>query len=134
MQTREIRSVADLGGEAVGVLTTLVRDMHAGIASRVFGAIGPTARPTQIIHDAAARTIYGGVDDGIRGATRVASALASKAWGRDGDESLESQPEHGLTLTGLHHFDLLNHPTIYTKLREWVTHHRYSQPPLEIRV
>jgi pimeloyl-ACP methyl ester carboxylesterase len=92
VQTREIRSVADLGGEAAGVLTTLVGDMHAGIASRVFGAIGPAAKPTQIIHDAVARTIYGGVDGGIRGATRVAGALASKAWGRDGDESLESQP------------------------------------------
>jgi pimeloyl-ACP methyl ester carboxylesterase len=92
VQTREIRSVADLGGEAAGVLMTAVRDMHAGIASRVFGAIGPAAKPTQIIHDAAARTIYGGVDGGIRGATRVAGALASKAWGRDGDESLESQP------------------------------------------
>ena len=92
MQTREIRSVADLGGEAAGILTTLVRDMHAGIANRVFGAIGPAAKPTQIIHDAVARTIYGGVDGGIRGATRVAGALASKAWGRDGDESLESQP------------------------------------------
>jgi hypothetical protein len=74
------------------MLMTAVRDMHAGIASRVFGAIGPAAKPTQIIPDAAARSIYSGVDGGIRGATRVAGALASKAWGRDGDESLESQP------------------------------------------
>ncbi|HZE17764.1 MAG TPA: alpha/beta hydrolase, partial [Mycobacterium sp.] len=28
---------------------------------------------------------------------------------------------HGLTLTGLHHFDLLNHPAIYAKLREWLS-------------
>jgi pimeloyl-ACP methyl ester carboxylesterase len=27
---------------------------------------------------------------------------------------------HGLTLTGLHHFDLLNHPAIYEKLVEWL--------------
>jgi hypothetical protein len=29
--------------------------------------------------------------------------------------------DHGLTLTGLHHFDLLNHPLIYAKLREWLS-------------
>jgi hypothetical protein len=34
------------------------------------------------------------------------------------------EPEHGLTLTGLHHFDLLNHAAIYTKLHDWL-----SQPP-----
>jgi hypothetical protein len=28
---------------------------------------------------------------------------------------------HGLTLTGLHHFDLLNHPAIYAKLHEWLS-------------
>ncbi|MGE2815207.1 esterase/lipase family protein [Mycobacterium heidelbergense] len=27
---------------------------------------------------------------------------------------------HGLTLTGLHHFDLLNHTAIYAKLHEWL--------------
>jgi len=79
-----------LGGEAAAVVTTLVRDMQAGVASRVFGAIGPAAKPTQIIHDAVARAVYGCVDGGIRGATRVAGALASQVWGRDGDESLDS--------------------------------------------
>ena len=29
--------------------------------------------------------------------------------------------DHGLTLTGLHHFDLLNHPLVYAKLREWLS-------------
>lgn len=30
------------------------------------------------------------------------------------------EPDHGLTLTGLHHFDLLNHAAIYDKLRDWL--------------
>jgi len=51
------------------------------------------------------------------------------ACGRGNTRRIPFQPEHGLTLTGLHHFDLLNHPTIYTKLREWVTRHRYSPAP-----
>lgn len=29
-------------------------------------------------------------------------------------------PDHGLTLTGLHHFDLLNHADIYAKLHAWL--------------
>lgn len=29
--------------------------------------------------------------------------------------------EQGLTLTGLNHFDLLNHPRVYAKLREWLS-------------
>jgi hypothetical protein len=31
------------------------------------------------------------------------------------------EPTHGLTLTGLHHFDLLNHAAIYAKLHEWLS-------------
>ena len=30
------------------------------------------------------------------------------------------EAEHGLTLAGLNHFDLLNHPLVYTKLRDWL--------------
>jgi pimeloyl-ACP methyl ester carboxylesterase len=30
------------------------------------------------------------------------------------------EPHHGLTLTGLHHFDLLNHSAIYKKLHHWL--------------
>ena len=30
------------------------------------------------------------------------------------------EPHHGLTLTGLHHFDLLNHAAIYDKLHHWL--------------
>ena len=31
------------------------------------------------------------------------------------------EPAHGLTLTGLHHLDLLNHPAIYAKLHDWLS-------------
>lgn len=31
------------------------------------------------------------------------------------------EPAHGLTLTGLHHFDLLNHAAIYEKLHDWLS-------------
>jgi hypothetical protein len=31
------------------------------------------------------------------------------------------QEEHGLILTGLNHFDLLNHPQVYAKLHDWLS-------------
>jgi hypothetical protein len=31
------------------------------------------------------------------------------------------EPAHGLTVTGLHHFDLLNDAAIYPKLHDWLS-------------
>ena len=43
------------------------------------------------------------------------------AAGQGKSRSILFDTEHGLTLTGLHHFDLLNHPSVYAKLRDWLT-------------
>jgi len=91
MRGRDIEAVGELAGEGSNVVTTLVRDMHAGIAGRVFGAIGPSSKPTQVIHDGIARTVYGTVDHGLRGATKAGGVLASQVWGRDDDEGLDSR-------------------------------------------
>ena len=90
MQGRDIRAVGELAGEASTVVTTLVHDMHAGIARRVFRSIGPSSRPTQVIHDGIARSIYGAVDHGLRRAARGGGALASRVWGFDDDPALDS--------------------------------------------
>lgn len=44
----------------------------------------------------------------------------SSASGRGRRRRVPFPAESGLTLTGLHHFDLLNHPEIYVRLREWL--------------
>ncbi|MGA8327676.1 MAG: alpha/beta hydrolase [Mycobacterium sp.] len=93
MQRSDIRAVADLAGEASSVLTALVRGMHAGIAVRVFDSIGPAATPTRIVHDGLTQAIYGGVQHGVRGATRVAGILAAEIWGDEADEALESRTD-----------------------------------------
>ena len=90
MQRRDIKAVGALAGDASGVVTALVRDMHAGIASRVFAAVGPPSRPTQIIHDGIALAVYAAVDHGLRRAAKVGGAIASEVWGREGDQSLKS--------------------------------------------
>jgi len=43
------------------------------------------------------------------------------AFGVGKSRQVPFEPAHGLTLTGLHHFDLLNHAEIYAKLREWLS-------------
>jgi pimeloyl-ACP methyl ester carboxylesterase len=44
----------------------------------------------------------------------------TSAAGRGRSRQVPFEAAHGLTLTGLHHFDLLNHPLIYGKLLEWL--------------
>lgn len=45
----------------------------------------------------------------------------ASASGRGRNRRLPFAEDAGLTLTGLHHFDLLNHPDIYAKLRMWLS-------------
>jgi hypothetical protein len=90
VQRRDIKAVGALAGDASGVVTTLVRDMHAGIASRVFAAVGPPSRPTQIIHDGIALAVYAAVDTGCAGRPawvaplrlRCGGAKVSSHWNR----------------------------------------------------
>jgi pimeloyl-ACP methyl ester carboxylesterase len=45
----------------------------------------------------------------------------ASAAGRGRSRKVPFESAHGLTLTGLHHFDLLNHPSIYQKLLGWLS-------------
>jgi len=45
---------------------------------------------------------------------------SNSAAGRGRSRRIPFNAEHGLTLSGLHHFDLLNHPLVYAKLRDWL--------------
>ena len=83
MRKADVAAVAELGGEALAAGGAFVRDMHAGIASRPFGILGPAAAPVRVVHDRVSRTLYGGVAGGLRtaarGAARVASGVADDA-------------------------------------------------------
>jgi pimeloyl-ACP methyl ester carboxylesterase len=45
----------------------------------------------------------------------------SSASGRGRARRIPFEDHNGLVLTGLHHFDLLNHPEIYARLRSWLS-------------
>jgi hypothetical protein len=44
----------------------------------------------------------------------------SSAAGRGRRRRLPFEPDNGLVMSGLHHFDLLNHPEIYDRLVHWL--------------
>jgi pimeloyl-ACP methyl ester carboxylesterase len=45
---------------------------------------------------------------------------SQSAAGRGRSRRIPFDAQHGLTLTGVNHLDLLNHPLVYTKLRDWL--------------
>ncbi len=92
MQRQEVRALADAAGEGTHVLTTLVRDLHWGIASRVFGLIGPVAKPLKLVHNGAAGFTYYAVDRALRGSLKGAGALAAEACADDEEGTLDSYP------------------------------------------
>jgi pimeloyl-ACP methyl ester carboxylesterase len=59
MRPEEVTAVGDLAGEAAAGLTSRIRDMHAGIADRVFTAVGAAATPVRLAHDEIAEQAYG---------------------------------------------------------------------------
>jgi pimeloyl-ACP methyl ester carboxylesterase len=58
MRSDEVRALGDLAGGAAGGLATQIRDVHRGIAGRVFGLLGAPAAPVQVAHDRIADGAY----------------------------------------------------------------------------
>src|SRR5207248_3248137 len=79
MRAAEIREVGRLAGEAVGGFASFVGEMHGGIASRTFKALGPLGVPTRLVHDGATATIYPALRRGLGAGPRAgARALARR--------------------------------------------------------
>jgi hypothetical protein len=86
----ELQAASELAAEGAGGLAGQVRDLHAAIARRVFGAlrvagvafrpVGAVAGPVRLVHDAAAAGAYGAASrvaaEGLRAIGRVAAAGA----------------------------------------------------------
>jgi pimeloyl-ACP methyl ester carboxylesterase len=86
MRPDEARGIGELGRLTLRGSTTRVAELHRGIADRAFGAIGPSAAPVKVVHDAIAGLAYGGVRVALGAGARVAGTVASlRADGRDLD-------------------------------------------------
>lgn len=61
MRPDEVRALGELAGAAAAGLATQVREVHTGIAERVFGSLGllgPSAQAVRVVHDRAAEGAY----------------------------------------------------------------------------
>jgi len=79
MRRTDIEAVGEVAGEALAAGGTLVKDMHTGIASRPFGALGAAAAPVRVIHDGVSRAVYAGVGGGLRALGRAGARAAAAA-------------------------------------------------------
>ena len=70
MQPDEVVALGNLAGEALGEVTELVHEVHAGIASRVWRGLGPAATPVRLVHDAVASGVYSAVGRSLNVAAR----------------------------------------------------------------
>jgi hypothetical protein len=86
MTTADVRSDADgiagLAGRGLAASTTVIRDLHAALADRVFRLTGPTAAPVKVMHQGISKGVYATVGGGLRvsslAAGRVAGAVVSR--------------------------------------------------------
>jgi pimeloyl-ACP methyl ester carboxylesterase len=80
MRAAEMRELGRLAGDAVGGFASFVGEMHEGIASRTFKALGPLGVPTRLVHARATATIYPAVRRTLAAGPRAgAGALARRA-------------------------------------------------------
>src|SRR4051794_3209873 len=73
----EVEALARLGFEELGAAMAGIGNIHKAIADRAFGATGPGATPARVVHDAAARRVYGGLRLGARAAGGAAGRAAA---------------------------------------------------------
>jgi hypothetical protein len=74
----EIGTAARLAGRALGWLATTTEEVHAAVASRVFGLLGPPAAPVRAVHDTVSTLAYGSVRLGLHGAGQAIGAISDR--------------------------------------------------------
>ena len=80
----EARELSRLATDELSALPRGIGDIHGAISGRVFRALGPSAAPVRLIHDAVSRGVYEGVRGGAvahrarRGQRRRARARATR--------------------------------------------------------
>ena len=94
----EARELSRLATDEFSALPRGIGDVHAAISGRVFRALGPSAQPVRLIHDAISRGVYEGVRGGLR---LTAHAAGTAARTRAGDTPLSETPRGAAVISAL---------------------------------
>jgi pimeloyl-ACP methyl ester carboxylesterase len=100
MRSEEIRALGALAGGAAAGIASQARDVHTGIAGRVFGLLGPAAGAARVVHDQVADRAYAGA----RRLTDAVVRSGAQAYGltrRADGPALETHPSARLALGAL---------------------------------
>jgi hypothetical protein len=97
MRRDELRALGDLAGDAAAGIATQAREVHEGIAARVFGALGPTAAPVRIAHDQISGRAYAAAS-ALTGAVVRGGAAAASLARREDAPSLTDAPRGRLAV------------------------------------
>jgi hypothetical protein len=100
MRRDELRALGDLAAEAAAGIAGQAGDVHAGIAQRVFGALGSPAAPARVLHDRIAAGAYGGTSFLCGALVRGGAGAASLALGGDA-RSISDGPRGRLAVAAL---------------------------------
>jgi pimeloyl-ACP methyl ester carboxylesterase len=77
MAPHEVDALGRAAGDAADRLgTTPAQTMHAAIADRVFGFLGPYGLPARVLHDGLSTAVYAGVRRAVPVGARAAAAVA----------------------------------------------------------
>jgi pimeloyl-ACP methyl ester carboxylesterase len=79
MHGAEERELGRLAGEAVGGVAAFAGEMHRGIASRVFGALGPLGLPARVVHHGAIDRVYPAVRRALAAGPKAGAALVARS-------------------------------------------------------
>jgi len=100
MRPEEIAALGDLAGEAAAGATRQIREMHDGIARRVWRRVGPAALPVRLAHDRIAGGAYAAAGELTRQVLRAGALAASLARSPDAP-SIERTPGGRLVVSAL---------------------------------
>ncbi|MEA2443235.1 MAG: hypothetical protein QOJ12_527, partial [Thermoleophilales bacterium] len=100
MRAGELQVIGELGGKAIALPATAVRDVHQAVSQRVFDRLGIIAAPVRIAHDGISKAVYATTGAALRTPIGAAAKAAARRVAKDAP-SLADNPIGALALGAL---------------------------------
>ncbi len=112
MQPDEVTALGEIAGEAIAGIAGQARDIHEGIAQRVFTSVGPAGEPVRAVHDWISSGVYRAVHTSL-GAMARGGARALRSTTPPDSPSIQRSPAARIAIGALNGAfgDTLEHQT-----------------------